>query len=211
MQTKYLTLMDHFKQEIIDKTNQSCYDSCSYLWNRFPYPQSLPSFVNKYYKTSLGNKVLDVGSGTGVFAKWLADHGYDVLCIDPSPVMTRHCRTKGLKTEQKTLQEFIPKDTFAMIFAILSLIHIPKADFPEQIKKLADALPDDGLLFLGMLEGHGEGFSEDHQYPRFFAYYTPQEIIKHMTPYFKQMDYDYIKNNSLGYMLFAFKKHKQGI
>lgn len=194
------------KQEAIDKINQACYDNRASVWDRFPFPHALPAFVKKYYHPSLGKRVLDVGSGTGLLAKWLADQGFDVLCLDPSQEMVRRCRTRGLKTEQCTLQAYQPIGQFGMIFAILSLIHVPKEDFSVQLKKLADALPEGGMLFLGMLEGRGEGVYEGPDYPRFFAYYTPEELSAKVKPYFEQVDYDYAKGGGTGYMLFALKK-----
>ncbi len=202
----YVYQMPDKKQQSIDQTNRSCYDQCAATWDRFPFPQVLPSFVEKHYRPSLGNKVLDVGSGTGLLPLWLTGQGLDVLCIDPSPEMVRRCLDKGLKTEQYTIQEFEPRTKFAMIFAILSLIHVPKDDFPLQIEKLADAMPNEGILFLGMLEGQGEGFFEGPKYPRFFAYYTKQEILKIVQPYFEEVDYDYVNNEGTGYMFFALKK-----
>lgn len=195
---------DHTPQREIDKVNQACYDNCASIWDRFPFPEALPGFVKKYYQPSLGKRVLDVGSGTGIVAKWLADQGFDVLCIDPSPEMVRRCREKGLSTLQTSLQSYQPDGQFGMIFAILSLIHVPKKDFVLQIKKLADALPEGGILFLGMLEGHGEGFSEGGQYPRYFAYYTSQEIEKQT--HFTKLDEYSVKANGIGYLLFVLKK-----
>ena len=194
-------------QEALDNTNKACYDSCTATWDRFPFPNTLPAFLEKYYNPSLGKRVLDVGSGTGVLAEWLKDQGFDVLCIDPSSAMVRRCHAKGLKTEQLTLQEYQPQESFGMIFAILSMIHVPKSDFSAQLKKMADALPEGGLLFLGMLEGKGEGFYEGPSYPRFFAYYTPEEISNKIKPYFQQIDYSYLKGGGVGYMLFVLKKN----
>lgn len=195
------------KLETINQINQACYDHCANQWDRFPFPDILPLFIQKYYQPSLGQAVLDVGSGTGMLAQWLKDQGFDVLCIDPSLEMVRRCKAKGLQAKQITLQEFVHSGSFGMIFAILSLIHIPKDDFSFQLKKLAAILPNDGLLFLGMLEGRGEKFCEGPQYPRFFAYYSRQEIEDKVKPYFTVVDYHYTKVG-IGYMLFVLKKKK---
>lgn len=98
--------MEYFSQEAIDRVNQECYEHCADTWDRFPLPQSLPSFIQKYYQPVLGKNVLDVGSGTGVLAKWLADQGFDVLCLDPSLEMTRRCKEKGLQMQTFSIQAF---------------------------------------------------------------------------------------------------------
>lgn len=186
----------------IDKVNQACYDNRAHLWDRFPFPESLPQFVRQYAPHPLGNRVLDVGSGTGVLAKWLQDQGFDVLCLDPSSEMVRRCKEKGLQVVQGTIQNYRADGKFAMVFAILSLIHVPKAQFADQIKHLAELLPEKGILFLGMLEGKGEGFTEGPAYPRFFAYYSPDEILKIASQEFVQK----ACSNNIGYMLFVFEK-----
>lgn len=188
-------------QNEIDSVNQACYDKNASNWDRFPYPTSLPGFLSKYYRPELGKRVLDVGSGVGVLAKWLTDQGLDVHCIDPSSEMVRRTIEKGLKTEQCTIQHYQTTEQFAMVFAILSLIHVPKADFMEAIAKIVTILPKDGLLFLGMIEGKGEGFFENP--PRYFSYYSADEIRSNVAPFFKERDY-YSKN---GYMLFVFERN----
>lgn len=197
--------MPNDKECFINQVNQECYDHCASTWDRFPFPHILPTMVKKHYHFPLSKKVLDVGSGTGILAKWLADEGFDVFCIDPSAEMVRRCKAKGLNIQQRTLQEYEPPIKFGMIFAILSLIHVPKEEFEDQIKKLANALEPQGLLFLGMLEGKGEGFFEGPPYPRFFAYYSENEIRQNVGPYFEVIDYNYVKNG-IGYMLFVLRK-----
>ncbi len=120
--------------------------------------------------------------------------------------MVRLCLEKGLQTQHVSIQDYHSDKQFAAVFAILSLIHVPKSQFTSQIKKIADLLPKEGVLFLGMLEGAKEGVFEGPKYPRFFAYYTPQELAEVLKPWFNQLDYYYTKASSGGYMLFVFQK-----
>lgn len=207
---EYIATICQTSQEAIEKVNQACYDNCAYIWDRFPFPNVIPGFVQKHWDAKLGNRVLDVGSGTGILAKWLSDQGFDVFCIDPSPEMVKRCKEKGLNTLCSTVQNYNPDGQFSMIFAILSLIHVPKRDFASQIKKLADALPSGGILFLAMLEGHGEGVFEGPEYPRFFAYYTPEDILTKVDSFFVLKDFYSVKSDKIGYMLFVLGKKPKG-
>ncbi len=148
------------------------------------------------------------GSGTGMLAEWLSQQGFDLFCIDPSIEMVRRCRQRDLHVLQSSLQEFQPTEQYGMIMAILSLIHIPKSQFANEIKKLAAALHDGGLLFLGMLEGNTEGVFEGPDFPRFFAYYNAKEILSLVKPYLQPLDLRYHRSGTTGYMLFLFQKRQ---
>ena len=67
-------------------------------------------------------------------------------------------------------------------------------------------MPKNGILFLAMIEGQGEGFYEGQKYPRFFAFYNPDEIADKFKPYFEKMDYAYVNGGGVGYMLFVLRK-----
>lgn len=191
----------------LNRINQRCYDHRADHWDRFPFRDYLPSAVNKFYDPSSGNKVLDIGSGTGILAKWLVEKGFDVICLDPSAEMVDRCRKKGFNTLQMTIQEYQADEKFSMVFAILSLIHVPKHELPSQIKKIAEMLPEGGLLFLGLIEGQSEGLREQAcGYPRFFATYQREEVISLFKDNFVLIDDHFLKGGPTSYLVFVFKK-----
>ena len=187
----------------IDQLNKCCYDARASYWDRFPFPEWLPAGIEAFSMAAEGKKALDIGSGTGRVASYLKNLGFEVLCIDPSSEMAGRCRKLGLKTELTTIQSFKTKERFGLIAAILSLIHVPKEQFPSQIEKIHSLLEPDGLFILSLLKGSAEGVEEQAcGYPRFFARYTPQEIRDRLSLYFTELEY----HERGQYMLFFFRK-----
>jgi SAM-dependent methyltransferase len=69
----------------------------SYASGELPWDTGLPEpllveFVNS--GGASGGRALDVGAGTGTNAIWLAEHGFDVLGIDISPLAVEKAHTK---------------------------------------------------------------------------------------------------------------------
>lgn len=188
----------------IDTLNRQCYDARADYWDRFPFPEHFPPFLWQNYTSKLGNQVLDIGSGTGQVALYLQEAGFDVTCLDPSSEMIHRCRSKGLKTVQTTFQAYDTQEKFGLVVAILSLIHVPKQEFPAQVEKITSILEPNGLFMLGLLKGDTEKIEEQKSgYPRFFARYSPEEVRAKLGGHFTEKAY----HERGDYMLFLFAKN----
>lgn len=121
---------------VINALNKKCYDAQADQWNRFPFADFLPIAIQRSFPEPRGKKALDIGSGTGKFAAWLKNQGFDVHCLDPSDEMVKRCQKLGLTVSQATLQEFTTTETYDLVTAILSLIHVPKNEIQEQLTKI---------------------------------------------------------------------------
>jgi 2-polyprenyl-3-methyl-5-hydroxy-6-metoxy-1,4-benzoquinol methylase len=156
--------------ESINALNNSCYNARADYWDRMPFADFLPAEILRKHSHSVSMKALDIGSGTGMLAEWLVKQGFDVLCIDPSDEMVQRCRLKGLTTVQTTLQEFSCETKFGLITAVLSLIHVPKKDISNELKRISDWLEPGGTFVLALINGTGEGVREANtDYPRYFS------------------------------------------
>lgn len=166
-----------FNADEINAINRRCYDAKADYWDRLPFPDFLPSWIQNYHDPVSGWQALDIGSGTGRLALWLRDRGFHVICLDPSPEMVRRTKALGLETIQTTIQDYSTNAKFGLITAILSLIHLPKVDMPRQLQKISSMLVPGGTFALALIAGQGEGLSEKQSgYPRYFGYYTSVEI-----------------------------------
>lgn len=204
--TLLTTGLSGVERQQIDTLNCYCYDHCADAWNRFPFKDFLPTQITTFFNKENSRTVLDIGSGTGSIAIWLKNLGFQATCLDPSTEMVRRTRQMGLITFQDTIQNFSTDQKFGMVLAILSLIHVPKNEFPNQIQKIHKLLEPKGLFVLAMIEGEHEGVKEaQSEYPRFFAEYQEQEILEIVQPNgFQLLDYRRVPNNSLNYLVFFF-------
>ncbi len=121
-----------------------------------------------------GRKVLDLGSGPGVYAAYLRDKGFDVLCVDISEKMVGACRRKGLAAEVMDVEDLrLPPKSFDGVLASAVLLHVPAEKIPGVVEKIAGVLKQGGVLLASFREGEKQGFEESERYPgvkRFFTY-----------------------------------------
>ncbi len=126
--------------------------------------------------------ILEIGAGTGHDSLFLQTQGLTVTAVDLSPAMVQHCRDKGLHARVVAfaeLDEAFAPATFDAIYAVNSLLHVPKADLPSILAKIHTLLVPDGLFYWGQYGGVDEEgiWPNDHYEPkRFFARYTDEQF-----------------------------------
>lgn len=149
-----------------------------------------PLLTQVFKKHEIQGDVLEIGSGTGALALWLEKMGCKVACIEPAEGFARKIRDKGLLVHPITFQQFEMNETYDHIVAISSLIHIPKEELPKQIEKIALGLKVGGKLFLTLIEGEEEEFSDPTQMgrDRFFSRLSEEEIKSLFFPYFTRIE-----------------------
>lgn len=134
------------------------------------YADSFISMVN-------GN-VLDIGCGPGRDAHYFEENGLFATGIDITPEFL------AMAKENSPSSDFISMDarhlsftegSFDGIWACASLLHLPKADFPNAIGEACRAMKDDGTLFLSLKKGSDEGYVGEEN-KRYFSYYSEDEI-----------------------------------
>jgi SAM-dependent methyltransferase len=151
----------------------------------------------KSYIDALNNEefrtVLDIGAGSGQHGKYLLDHDFDVTCIDLSPSMVETCRMKGLKAEAMDYYTLdFDAESFDAVWAMNTLLHVPKVSLPAVLKNIHTVLKEDGLFYMGVYGGKdSEGVWEDDTYipKRFFSFYTNEDIQDVVSPLFEVLNF----------------------
>lgn len=121
-----------------------------------------------------GAVVLDLGCGAGWAAALMQERGFDVHALDATPEMAALAQAKLKRTVR--VASFESVDEVAMydgIWASGALLHVPKAEMPALLARLARALKPGGLLLATFKAGDGEARDK---LGRFYSYYALGEL-----------------------------------
>jgi len=104
-----------------------------------------------------GTRVLDAGCGSGRDAKAFKEMGYQVKAFDASSAMVELAREHtGLPVQLMTFADVEWKEEFDGIWCCASLLHVPAAELPGVMRRLADALKPRGVWYVSFKYGDGE-------------------------------------------------------
>jgi len=120
--------------------------------------------------------LLEAGSGSGVDAAFFRENGLDVVCVDLCPEMVAVCRAKGFEAREMDLADLgFPDTSFDAVYALNSLLHVPKAELDGVLREVRRILAPGGLFYLGNYGGvDSEDIWEGDTYEpkRFFSFHT---------------------------------------
>ena len=141
--------------------------------------------------------LLEIGAGTGRDSKFFQDIGMSVTCIDLSPEMIKLCQQKGLSAQVMDMTNLdFPADSFDAVYALNSLLHIPKSDFRTVLGNIKKVLKPSGLFYLGVYgsDEEFEGIWEQDTYDpkRFFSFHTDEGIQKTTSEVFELLYFKHI-------------------
>lgn len=123
---------------------------------------------------SPSSDVLDLGCGSGRDLKELARRGFCVVGLEYSRPLAelarQYSRQKVYFGDMRVFD--LGENQFDGIWAVASLIHVPRIQIPGVLKKLYKALRSRGILLTSMQKGDGSQTSTDG---RFFELYQPND------------------------------------
>ena len=106
-------------------------------------------------------EILDIGSGTGRDAAWFADHGHQVMAIEPSLSMLDVARNIHSHPGISWAQNKLPKleidhaagNSFDLILCNAVWMHIPPEDRLDALKRIKSLLVPGGSAFVSLRMG----------------------------------------------------------
>jgi 2-polyprenyl-3-methyl-5-hydroxy-6-metoxy-1,4-benzoquinol methylase len=109
-----------------------------------------------------GGRILDAGCGGGRDSKNFIAMGFAVTAFDASDAMCRLAsRRAGIHVQRLRFQDVAWQNQFDGIWACASLLHVPEAELPTVLRRLAIALAPGGALFASFKRGLGERLAAD--------------------------------------------------
>ncbi|MEQ9261259.1 MAG: class I SAM-dependent methyltransferase [Roseovarius sp.] len=121
-----------------------------------------------------GGRVLDLGCGTGHYAKIMAEAGLAVEAMDAAEQMVaRAAQVPGVKARLGRFEDLDAQDAYDGIWAYFSLLHAPRAEMPGHLARIAFALRPGGTLFLCMKRGQA---GKRDSLGRYYEYYEREDL-----------------------------------
>ena len=152
------------------------------------------------------SSLIDIGSGTGLHAKYFQEHDFDVTCIDLSPANVQKCVEKGLESYVLNVLDLVTMNKlFDSAFALNSLLHIPTRLLPNALSNISDILKPNGLLFWGQYGGeYREGVYENDGYEpkRFFSLLDDVQVHEIASCSFIVEDFDTVSLEGMSPLYF---------
>jgi len=168
------------KIDVVKKTIET-YEQMADLYNSlYPYvnKENIDFFIDKIN----GDKILDIGCGSGRDAEYFVSKGLDVTGIDLSNrfieiSQAKVPKAKFIKMDMRNIN--FPVNSFDGIWSMRSILHIPKLEVKDTIIKFREVLKTNGIIYISVKLGEGEKFVKRDRYKgleKFFAFYTESEM-----------------------------------
>lgn len=123
----------------------------------------------------VGSRILDFGCGSGRDTKYFLEKGYQVAATDGSAELCRLAGSfTGIRVKEMLFQELDEIGVYDGIWACSSILHLPKQELLPVIRKMCDALKDNGVIYTSFKYGDFEG----ERNGRYFTDFTEDTFDK---------------------------------
>ncbi len=150
------------------------------------YNQNAEEYFNKTVNVSMqesydqfeaylkpGDKILDLGCGSGRDSRYFLSKGYDVVSVDGSKAMCNLAETYiGKKVRNITFEKLDYDNEFDAVWACASLVHVDIGKITDVLFRIQRALKKKGILYASWKYGKGERIENQ----KYYADYDEESI-----------------------------------
>ena len=105
-----------------------------------------------------GSRILDFGCGSGRDTKYFLEKGYRVEATDGSSELCKLASVfAGIEVKEMLFQDLDVSGKYEGIWACSSILHLSKKELLPVIRKMCDALKDNGVIYTSFKYGDFEG------------------------------------------------------
>lgn len=123
--------------------------------------------------------VLELGSGAGEDANYIESLGFKVLRTDAAEGFVELQQSKGHEAMVLDLLNDPIAESYSAVYANAVLLHFDRDQAKAVLKKVYDALEDDGVFLFSVKEGEGEEWSDAKLgSDRYFCYWQQEDITR---------------------------------
>lgn len=171
---KRSSLESHRETHAEDLT-KSYYEAHADEYFRATYSTHLPQLWEKLStRLRSGDRILDLGCGSGRDLRYFAQCGFHVIGIDYSPRLVELAR--AYSEQPVVLGDFssllFEDNIFDAVWSIGSLLHVPRSSMSSVLSEVHRVLKNDALLLTSVKKGSGE---EIDPLKRYNVFYSPDE------------------------------------
>lgn len=95
-----------------------------------------------------GDKILDLGCGSGRDSRYFAQQGYVVVAVDPSQAMCEQTRTYAcVPVYRMKAEEMQFSNEFDAVWACASLLHVSRDKQEVALCRIANSLKNGGIIY----------------------------------------------------------------
>ncbi|MCR5431877.1 MAG: class I SAM-dependent methyltransferase [Lachnospiraceae bacterium] len=118
-----------------------------------------------------GARILDFGCGSGRDTKYFLEKGFRAEGVDGSKELCRIAsENTGTTVRQMMFDELDEVNAYDGIWACSSILHLPKSELKEVLRKMVRAVKTGGYIYTSFRHGDFEGYINE----RYFTYFTEE-------------------------------------
>ena len=138
---------------------------------------ALACFLDRLADLVGTGRLLEVGSGPGVDARYLRGRGVDVWPTDATPAFVDMMLSTGLEATRLDLRSDDLGGPWQGVLAQAVLLHLNRGQLAQALHRLRAAVVDGGVLAFTVKEGDGDGWSNlKLELPRHFTYWRERPL-----------------------------------